>query len=581
MTGETTARTALRTIAVAIAITALIDPAITSNRTTKPDVVVLPSDSVHDATLADDIAKQIAKTHTVVRGALIGANATIIAGRTLPTNAADGATLEGPIFGITPRPDRPQVSIESLDAPRTAPAASRVRVSAVVRVIGARGKNIDVSLRDDAVSVDHITRRVTREDDTLTASLTFVPAQASPKPLRVVAHVDDAVDAMGDALVDVREQKWAVLFYDPRPSWMSTFVRRSIERAPRFVATARVVTSHNKTTNTKKPPKQHNKHAALSLFDAVVVGAPQALSSNDVAGLEALMRRRGGNVVLLLDEPPSGPVERLIDVAGWRTQNGNQVVAVATSDSINLQAASLIWPTALPVGNEKIAGTDRPVVWREPVGAGTLVVSGALDAWRFRDPANSSFDRFWQTTIGDAASRTPPTLRLATQTAVLAPGEQFEIGATLRDGKLDARATGPLQLRGTVRSVKDSVTTLRLWPRAVGEFVGAVRAPTSPGLYRIEVSVGGRTAELPFVVAASPHRVSRGAEARLADWVHATNGSIVPASQLDRLSSLLRDAVRIEPRAVTWHPMRSAWWIIPFALALSGEWWLRRRRGLP
>jgi hypothetical protein len=38
--------------------------------------------------------------------------------------------------------------------------------------------------------------------------------------------------------------------------------------------------------------------------------------------------------------------------------------------------------------------------------------------------------------------------------------------------------------------------------------------------------------------------------------------------------------VRVVPRAETWHPMRSAWWIIPFALALSGEWWLRRRRGL-
>jgi hypothetical protein len=27
------------------------------------------------------------------------------------------------------------------------------------------------------------------------------------------------------------------------------------------------------------------------------------------------------------------------------------------------------------------------------------------------------------------------------------------------------------------------------------------------------------------------------------------------------------------------HPMRSPWWIVPFGLALGGEWWLRRRRG--
>jgi hypothetical protein len=28
------------------------------------------------------------------------------------------------------------------------------------------------------------------------------------------------------------------------------------------------------------------------------------------------------------------------------------------------------------------------------------------------------------------------------------------------------------------------------------------------------------------------------------------------------------------------HPMRSAWWIAPFAFCLSAEWWLRRRAGL-
>jgi hypothetical protein len=27
-------------------------------------------------------------------------------------------------------------------------------------------------------------------------------------------------------------------------------------------------------------------------------------------------------------------------------------------------------------------------------------------------------------------------------------------------------------------------------------------------------------------------------------------------------------------------PMRSAWWIVPFAICLAVEWWMRRRRGL-
>jgi hypothetical protein len=28
------------------------------------------------------------------------------------------------------------------------------------------------------------------------------------------------------------------------------------------------------------------------------------------------------------------------------------------------------------------------------------------------------------------------------------------------------------------------------------------------------------------------------------------------------------------------HPMRSGWWIVPFALLLGFEWWSRRRAGL-
>jgi hypothetical protein len=66
----------------------------------------------------------------------------------------------------------------------------------------------------------------------------------------------------------------------------------------------------------------------------------------------------------------------------------------------------------------------------------------------------------------------------------------------------------------------------------------------------------------------------------LGAWISAHGGRVVPGPRLAELAPLLRASVRVAPRAETWHPMRSAWWIIPFALALAGEWWLRRRRGL-
>src|SRR5262249_44535190 len=161
------------------------------------------------------------------------------------------------------------------------------------------------------VAVDHVTRTVARDDDTLDVALTFIPSSASATLLRVIAHVDGATDAAGEALVDVVDRKWPVLFYDPRPSWMSTFVRRAVERDPRFVVTSRVVTSHNVNTDAGNPPGRLDDLSALSLFDAVVVGSPAAMSADDADGLEAFMRKRGGSVVLLLDEVASGPHERL------------------------------------------------------------------------------------------------------------------------------------------------------------------------------------------------------------------------------------------------------------------------------
>jgi hypothetical protein len=55
---------------------------------------------------------------------------------------------------------------------------------------------------------------------------------------------------------------------------------------------------------------------------------------------------------------------------------------------------------------------------------------------------------------------------------------------------------------------------------------------------------------------------------------------VITAGALDALPGLVRAALQAERRRERWHPMRSAWWIVPFAAALGGEWWWRRRRGL-
>jgi len=59
---------------------------------------------------------------------------------------------------------------------------------------------------------------------------------------------------------------------------------------------------------------------SLALFDAVVVGAPGEMTAADAAGLEEYLRRRGGAVILLPDEPVApAPFIQLTGTTGWRT----------------------------------------------------------------------------------------------------------------------------------------------------------------------------------------------------------------------------------------------------------------------
>jgi hypothetical protein len=581
MTNDALLRAALRALGIAIAVAAVIDPAVTSRRVTKPDVVVITSDSGRHESLAGDVARAIGKSYTVARGPLSGAAATIVVGRAEPPAAP--LSLATPTFVVSPT--GPSVEIESLVLPRAVPALARVGVTATVHVTGARGRNVDVTLRDGPVTIDHATRRVDGDESILDIPLTFIPTDTGASRLRVVARVEGGEDAVADALVDVREQKWALLFYDPHPSWMSTFVRRAIERDPRFVVTSRTVTSRGINSATGNPPVRLDDLAALSMFDAVVVGAPQAMSANDAAGLESFLRRRGGSVVLLLDEIAPGPHDRLIGIPAFAAATEPRPLALAAvgHDSLALRAASIAWPATLPVGARAITGGEHPVVWSEPVGAGTLVVSGALDAWRFRDPSSSSFDAFWRTVVADAAGAAPAPITLATRHPIVAPGERFTVEAALRETMIDGSVRDPhaVQVRATIGAGPDSGEVLHALPRAPGELTATVRAPSVPGLYQVALSADGRRASIPIMVAANPHRVVPRADAALRDWVRATGGSVVGAAEIDRLPELLARAIRIEPRLVTWHPMRSAWWILPFVLALSSEWWLRRRRGLP
>ena len=574
---------ALRFGAIAIAILAVLDPVITTNRAAPPEISVVAVDASHDSVLAARVARQLDGAFQVIAAPLPSADATVLVGDRLPDRANDLAT---PVFLVSPGGDGPSVAIESLRAPAQASLDSKVTVLAQIRAANAGGRTLHVTLRLGGVVVDRAERPIASNDTVV--PLTLTPATVGAASLRVTAAINGAAgDRARDAdlVVDVRETKWSVYFFDPRPSWQSTFVRRAIESDARFAVTSRVTTSKNISTDAGTPPSLDDV-GGISHFDAVIVGAPDALNDREVTGLEGYLRRRGGSAVLLLDQRGDGPFQRLVGTNAWR-DNGNGRVTAITG---GLRASSLAWPAHLPDGAEALARSApvqgdttpaAPVIWQLPVGAGHLVVSGVLDAWRYRDSSVSAFDGYWRTLIADAANASAPALALRVPNRPLLPGEVATVAITLRDAALQ-----PLPAHAAVGAMLQSAdgslqVPIRLWPTGgVGELVGSVRAPAVPGPYRIVVTSDRNRADGFIVVSRTVARTAPDDRELIAAWARSRGGKVITANGLGSLPAALRSAIHPAAQPTRWHPMHSLWWLLPFALALSFEWWWRRRRGL-
>jgi len=583
-----------RILAIAIAVAGAVDPAVTSSRRVKPDVAVVAGGAAGDAALADRVARQLSPSFTVIRGPFTAAAAMVTVGDRLPSSVT---AFESIAFAVVPEPAGPSVAIADVAAAGRLHLHARATVIAVVRTQHAKGRRLSVMLRNAGVALDEITHEIASDNETRRVELTLTPAATGTTELAIVAAIDGTpARATADLSTDVHSDRRAVLFFDGRPSWMSTFVRRALEADPRFVVTSRVVTSRDASVDRGAPPPGALDLATLSLFEAVVIGAPDAISARDVDGLEAFLRTRGGAVVLLMDQAPDArPSARLTEVARWQTAEHDAPRSIRSGDPTvresqgsapigpsPLFASELAWPAELPAGSQALAVDDaRPIVWRTPVGPGRIVVSGALDAWRFRDADAMAFDRFWRSLVADAAMATPPMIDVSLSPAIVAPGERTTLTVIVRDlAPAAGDATEPLVATLGLPSgalAEDG----KLWPDALpGHFTATIRGPDTAGTYPVHIRGRGYDASASLVVATAATPAAAIDRDLLAAWTTSRGGQIVPESHLSGLEAAISRALAPPVRDVTWHPMRSAWWIVPFALALGLEWWSRRRAGL-
>jgi hypothetical protein len=575
--------TALRAIALAIVVLAAVDPAVPVRREA-PGAV--------DVRLGRGGSPVAAAVHTYL--------ATETAGRSSggqpdaivivdPGSSDVEALPDGvPVSVVFPADAQDRaIEIVRLDHPAVVLPGQAVVVRAEVRVRGLAGADVQVTVEQAGLVLAETTRQVGAADDRFAIEMPYTAPAAGLSRVRVA--VQDAAGrhrAVADTGVRAEARPLRVLVFEPRPSWGVTFIRQALERDPVFELSSLGRTSRGVVTRTAAAPGRLTP-ATLQRFDAILVGAPEALTEAELQALDAFARERGGAVVFQPDTRPSGPYARRLaatfdEVLVERPASLRTAAGELRASEMAIARAWL--PGVTPLATRAAGDVEQAVITSWPMGEGRLVFSGALDGWRYRADEGGAFERFWPSLLASLAAAAPRPLELTVDPAVAAPGDPVRVIARLRPAG-PGRGLPPIGAALVLPSIAAALVRedgarhfVRLWPAAEdGVFEGRLDAPAA-GRHVVQVSAGSATADVPLLVADAvrqPRGLDREALGRVAG---ATGGVAVYEANLAPLFAHLRDRQVMQDATV--YPLRSAWWFLAGIGALCAEWALRRRRGL-
>ena len=563
-------RKALRWLAIGIAVAALVDPSIHVSGRARPRISVLiasASRADEARSVRQDLEARLQPHFEVVEGADASAVYTVVVGDRYPDEQIDGKASTVSLSV----PSGDGARILAVDAPKAVPPATAVHVVVDVAAPGDRRAPSTLVVSAAGVEVGRASHAWADDSPSWRAELDVVPVGEPPFVFH--AEVAPGPDGRADVVVASRRDPMRVLVYEPRPSWASTFVRRALEADARFLVNA--VTDVSRGIAVRAGTHSSLADISPEDIDVAVVGGLDRLTAANAAWLGRFMRERGGAVALVPDARIDRAIVRALvgdDVEATETLL-EHAAALATRPPLpRIDASELL--TFAPMGGDAIAkadGSDAIVI--VPAGDGELLLSGALDAWRFRASPGVRFDEFWRSAMARLALDARAIVDADVTPRMLPAGAEGRVTVRVRPPLLD----GPV----AARIVNGEV--IRLWPGASpGEFRGTFAAPLAAGVHAIRVSAGDapeRATTTSFVVGAGDASAVR--QGPPLSLLSASRGGVdADDRSLAALVNVLADRVPAPEVPGRRRPMRSVWWFAPFSACLCAEWWLRRRNGL-
>lgn len=595
--------TTARWAAVAIAAAAILDPAVRLPTRARPAVRVVGG----PAALTSTVTRQLRDAGFSVDGAQDEAATVLVADapdtdHPLSTEHRALSTEHSQVWALDTSPHPPNVRVMDAFGPAARLPEQALDVQVTLEARGLTGTSSEVVLEDAGIAVSSAAHTWTHDTERWQAVLRYLPPGTAGGRLRVraveIAGETSGADNAAEIAVPPMRGPIRMLVVEAGVTWPAMFVRRAVEGEPAFTVTAFQRAATRIATRAGAPPSTVTPDA-LAPFEVALVGAPDRLTRAEVDALRWFVEQRGGVAVLIPDRPSRGPVGYLdlLDAPALDARVLEAPVSLHSSDGPasrragepapkegegGLKASELLVARRMPAGSRTLAATaaGESVVFSARRGAGAVIFSGALDAWRYRAQDEEAFARFWRRAIAEEAAAVPPVLELSVEPSLLASGGRARITARLRATELPPLDVGAVTARAVSPGARVDVP-IRLWPTAEpGVYEGEWR-PSAIGDYDIAVTARAHRTDAPATVAATVSTGSTADPEGLALLARTSGGRVFPADRPVALVEGMKDAFPARAVSRTGHPMRSPWWVVSFAGLLCAEWALRRRRGLP
>jgi len=537
------------------------------------------------------------------------------------------------------------VQISRVETPRVVLKGSSLVVDVVVSQSGYAGKSVPLNVEDGGriVATEQVT--LPPDGESLTARVRFTANEAGPRLFRFRVPPQDGEEVTQnnarDALLEVRDRREKVLYYEGEPRAEAKFILSAVEDDKNIQVVLLQRTAENKyfRRNVSTPdevvggfPKTREE---LFAYRGLILGSVEAASftPDQLRMIADFVNKRGGGLLMLggrrsfaeggwagtpvgevlpvlLDNDSgrksaayfsmlaprptrageSSPVTQIADNEQHSTERWNEMPEVS---AVNPIRAVKPGATVLLQATDKQKQDQIVLAWQR-YGRGKAVAMPVQDSWLWRMDAKIAVEdtthaTYWRRLIRWVVDGVPDLVNVSTNQDRVEPGEAVKITADVSDAAFVEVNDSSVIAAVTSPSGKKTDIPMTWTITRDGEYKASF-VPDEPGIYDIKVEAFRSGAATKALGTDNVHVRASAGDAEYFDA--AMRGSLLRRIAEDTggrfftpsNAASLPEAVTYTGRGVTVVEERDLWDMPVVLIALLGllgaEWGVRRVRGL-